>query len=288
MSDPTLPYHDTVAVLASMHGKERVIAPLLKQGLGLSVEVPPGLDTDRFGTFSREIARTLSPLEAARAKINAAFERAPHARVGIASEGSFGPHPFIPFLPLGQELVLLIDRDDALELTGQDASPATNFGHVVVAEISGALSFAERSGFPRHGLIVLGCRDGLPAPDLALIKDIPDRRTLEAAVGKVIAQGGTAFVETDMRAHRNPTRMSAIGRATADLVRRYQSRCPVCAQRGFDVTERLPGRPCAACGAATRLIQHEVLSCTACSHRETRPAAASAAADPGSCDYCNP
>ncbi len=286
MSGLALPYQNTVAVLASMHGKERVIAPLLQE-LGLSVAVAPGLDTDRFGTFSREIERTLSPLEAARAKIHAAFERAPHARVGLASEGSFGPHPFIPFLPLGQELVLLIDRDAALELTGRDASPATNFGHVVAPDLSSALSFAERSGFPGHGLIVVGCRDGLPAPDLALIKDLPDRRALEAAVARVIALCGAAFVETDMRAHRNPTRMSAIGRATADLVRRYLSRCPVCAQRGFDITERLPGLPCAACGAATRLILTEVLSCTACNYREMRPAA-SAVADPGSCDYCNP
>ena len=43
------------AVLATMHGKERAIAPLLQRTLGLAVKVPPGLDTDRFGTFSRAL-----------------------------------------------------------------------------------------------------------------------------------------------------------------------------------------------------------------------------------------
>ena len=65
-ADP--PYHKTVAVLATMHGKERVIAPILEQGLGLRVALALGLDTDRFGTFSREVERTGSQLDAARAK----------------------------------------------------------------------------------------------------------------------------------------------------------------------------------------------------------------------------
>ncbi len=89
-----------------MHGKERAIGPVLAQGLGLRVALAMGLNTDRFGTFSREIERTGSQLDAARAKIAAGFEYAPYARVGFASEGSFGPHPYIPFLDLGRELVL--------------------------------------------------------------------------------------------------------------------------------------------------------------------------------------
>jgi hypothetical protein len=45
------------AVVATMHGKERVIGPVLAHTFGLSVVVPDGLDTDRFGTFTREVAR---------------------------------------------------------------------------------------------------------------------------------------------------------------------------------------------------------------------------------------
>ena len=111
-------YNNTTAVLATMHAKERVIAPLLARDLGLRVELAFGLNSDRLGTFSREIEREGSQLDAARAKIAAAFENAPYARVGIASEGSFGPHPHIPFLALDRELILLIDRETVFELLG--------------------------------------------------------------------------------------------------------------------------------------------------------------------------
>jgi hypothetical protein len=146
------PYKNTLAVLATMHGKERVIAPVLKDGLGLDVCLAMDLDTDRFGTFSRDIERTGSQLDAAKAKIAAGFECAPYARVGIASEGSFGPHPYIPFLALDRELVLLIDRERGLELAGHFASPETNYGHTVVSDVETAIAFAEGSKFPDHGL----------------------------------------------------------------------------------------------------------------------------------------
>lgn len=101
------------AVLATMHHKERVIAPLLGRFLGLQVQVPAGFDSDRFGTFSRDVARTGSALDAARAKIAAGFAHLPDATVGLASEGSFGPPPELPFISMGVELVLLVDRDSA-------------------------------------------------------------------------------------------------------------------------------------------------------------------------------
>lgn len=52
-----LPYQRVEAILATMHGKERVIAPLLERELGLKVRVTTGLDTAQFETFSREIER---------------------------------------------------------------------------------------------------------------------------------------------------------------------------------------------------------------------------------------
>lgn len=288
MSRDRFSYDNTPAVLATMHGKERVISPLLERDLGLRVELALGLNTDRFGTFSREIERAGSQLDAARAKIQAAFENAPRVTIGIASEGSFGPHPYLPFLALGRELILLIDRETGLELTGHDASPETNFDYAIVSNVAAAVEFAERVKFPDHGLIVMGCVDHQPAHHQALIKDITDRETLEAAVSKAVDRCGAAFVETDMRAHRNPTRMSAIGRATADLVRRFGSRCPECNYPGFDITERVPGLPCAWCGEPTRLIQREILSCHSCRHRHERSATDKTTADPGHCEGCNP
>ena len=103
MAPPPRLYKGARALLATMHGKERVIAPLAARFLGLSVDVAPGLDTDAFGTFSRDVARAGSPLDAARAKIEAAFALAADVEVALASEGSFGPHPHVPFAALGRE-----------------------------------------------------------------------------------------------------------------------------------------------------------------------------------------
>lgn len=280
-------YEGARALLATMHGKERVIAPLAARFLGLSLEVAPGLDTDAFGTFSRNVARTGSPLDAARAKIAAAFALAGDVQVALASEGSFGPHPHVPFAALNRELVVLIDRASGLELVGQHASLDTNFAHEVVTERAAALAFAERAGFPAHGVIVMGVRGGQPAPDLTLIKDIAAPDTLADAAQAAIALTGAAHIETDMRAHRNPRRMRAIKHAMIDLVRRARSQCPKCARPGFGVTGRFAGLPCAWCTAPTLLTRAEVWTCAGCGHREERPVVATTA-DPMHCEECNP
>ena len=150
------------------------------------------------------------------------------------------------------------------------------------------MAFAEAAKFPEHGLVVLGAQDEKPAPALALFKKIDDAAELEAAVSKVIGICGSAFVETDMRAHRNPTRMTAIGRAASDLVRRNNSLCPVCQWPGYDVTEQIKGLPCSLCGEPTDVIRAEILSCRKCTHREERAVAVRDQADPGQCAQCNP
>ena len=281
-------YRGERAVLTSMHGKDRVIAPILRHELGLMVGLAVGVNTDQFGTFSREIQRTGTQLDAARAKIAAGFKHAPLARVGLASEGSFGPHPSFPFMAVGRELILMADRESGLELSGYDVSLETNFGHAVAKDFSAAFALAKRAGFPEHGLIVMACKDGEPAPHLMLDKEVTDVAALKAAVGCALRISGAAFVETDMRAHRNPTRMTAIERATRDLVRRFHSRCPECGYPGFDLTERILGLPCAWCGEPTRVIMAEVLGCLSCGHRKERSAVTNPTAEPGQCDSCNP
>jgi hypothetical protein len=186
MSSAPRPYERTEAVLATKHGKEQVIAPLLERALGLRVAATTNVDTDRFGTFSRDVERTGSQIDAARAKIAAAFAAAPDVHVALASEGSFGPHPYIPFLPLAREIVVLSDRASGLELIGHHASPTTNFSHAVVSDVAAAFAFADRAQFPGHGLIVLGCSDGQPAPARALIKDIRSPADFTNAVERVI------------------------------------------------------------------------------------------------------
>lgn len=275
------------AALATMHGKERALAPVLGRFLGLRVEAVPGLDTDRFGAFSREVERAGSPLDAARAKAAAAFDRDPGARIALASEGSFGPHPLLPFVALGRELVLLADRATGVEVVGAHADVGANFAHAVVPHAAAAVAFAERVGFPEQGIIVAGHLDGRPSPRLGLFKAIGGRADLERAVERVVSRCGAASVETDMRAHRNPRRMRAIKRAGLDLVRNFRRRCPACLRPGFVIVERVPGVPCSWCGEPTREVQAEVSACAGCGHRVERPTG-QATADPGRCDSCNP
>jgi hypothetical protein len=270
-----------------MHAKERVMAPILRDELGLTIELAKGLDTDRFGTFSREVPRTGTQMDAARAKILAGFECTPGARVGLASEGSFGPHPEMPFWAIGRELVLLIDRQSGLEVCGWDVSSDTNFSQEVVRDVAAARAFAERVMFPEHGVILIGCQEESPAPALMVDKSIQDFPGLEISVTKALRSFGAVSIEADMRAHRNPTRMAAIARATRDLVRRFNRRCSQCSGPGFDVVTLVPGLPCAWCGEPTSCSVAEVLACKLCGHREERKAAVTHA-DPGQCASCNP
>jgi len=275
-------YRGDRAVLATMHAKEKVIAPIAERFLGLRLEVTNGVDTGTFGTFSRDIERTGSQLDAARAKIVAAFESTPDLQIGLASEGSFGPHPYIPLCPLEREIVVLVDRRASLELVGHHATPDTNFAHIIVTNTADALVFAERVGFPDHGVIVMASRDGQPAHDPALIKEAATCDELAATLHQVIATASAAFVETDMRAYRNPRRMRAIKRATIDLARRARSPYPGCGRPGYAVTERLPGLPCSWCGEPTLRVRENVRSCVGCGWRVER-AVEPLAADPGHC-----
>ncbi len=84
----------------------------------------------------------------------------------------------------------------------------------------------------------------IASPDVALIKDIATPAQLRAASIKVFGACGFAFVETDMRAHRNPHPMRAIERATIDLIR--------CV--GWHLSDRTArGRHACRCGAMRRL-----------------------------------
>ena len=154
------PFRGRLAVLATMHRKEQAIAPVLEEALGLQVEVPPGLDTDRFGTFTREVPRPGTQLATARLKAQAALAAVPEADFGLASEGSFGPHPWLPWVAGGRELIVLMDRAGGFELIGADLTAETNWGSRLVSSVADALAFVQSVGFPSHAVVVIGAHKG--------------------------------------------------------------------------------------------------------------------------------
>lgn len=276
------------AAIATMHGKEGVIAPILTQTLGLVPSLTVGLDTDKFGTFSREIERRAGQLETARAKALAALLLDINAHFAVASEGSFGPDPFSPFMGVGREIVLMIDRQTGAEVAGFDITPDTNYGHRVVRDIEDGLSFSRHVGIPEHSVVVMTAKGDQPDTSKPVLKGLSSPDEIRSALEEVLRCDDQAFIEADMRAHCNPTRMKSIERAAFDMIRRWQSKCPTCGYPGWNVARRLPGRKCHWCGNPTRLPATDIYRCNHCSYETYDDTPGKGRAAPGACDICNP
>ncbi len=275
-------------VIATMHQKEQVIAPLVEAALGVQAIVPSAFDSDRFGTFTRDIPRSGSQREAARHKAEAALA-ATGATLAIASEGAFFPHPGAPYVACNREIVLCLDREQNLEIVGEVVSTQTNYAQQTVRSLAEALAFAERVGFPDHGLVVMP--QAQPQPGDPIVKGIRDPSVLVQTVEQFLSQSPTAQVhlETDMRAMHNPTRMQAIAEATQNLLQRVQQVCPACDCPGFSCVDQIPGLPCQWCQMPTAMIRAERFACQRCDYQEYRPNALGLTqADPAHCAYCNP
>ena len=268
---------DRVA-LGTMHGKEVAIAPPLA-ALGIALQ-RADLDTDRFGTFAGDVPRAGDMLEAARAKARAAAD-ATGLSTALASEGSYGPHPYMPFLPLGRELLLWLDTRSGREIVETLTDSQPNYDQETLSDPPAAVGFLTRMGFPKTAVIV---QSAAGAPPLA--KGITDHATLDEAIRAAVAMSGTALLQTDMRAHLNPRRMSMIGDLAQRLALRLATPCPTCTAPGFGRLRSLAGLPCRDCGSATSLIAAELYGCTACSHEEQKRREGEA--DPAHCPYCNP
>lgn len=274
------------AVLATMHRKEQVIAPLLEQELGIQIFVPPDLNTDVFGTFTRDVKRLGTQIEAARAKAAKAIELTGET-LALASEGSFGPHPVVPYLATNCEIILLLDQSSGLELIGQAFSTATNYCHQLVGSWQEARQFAQKVGFPEHGLVVIGDDSLIDGPQIT--KGITCEDQLADAVRVMLRHSHKVHLETDMRASYNPSRMKVIRQATQDLLRKIAQTCPQCCWPGFDIVERKPGLPCKLCHQPTPLTHSALYSCQHCEFsQEALFPDGRNTADPGECEYCNP
>ncbi|MEB3311772.1 MAG: DUF6671 family protein [Snowella sp.] len=281
-------FQNRTIVIATKHQKEQVIAPLLTEAFNLNVIVPPDFDTDQFGTFTRDIKRRGTQIEAARFKAEAILEQTGES-LAIASEGSFAPHPAFPFISANREIVLLLDKKHDLVIYGEELSTETNHYHQTVKTIEEALVFAEKIGFPEHGLVAMFDPD-TQHPE-QIFKGIQSQEEFIKTVQFVLQESltKTAHLETDMRAMCNPTRMKVIEKATQNLIQKLRQYCPQCNIPGFDVTEKRSGLPCSWCNAPTSLILAEVYQCHRCHfQQEQRFPTGIKAADPTYCSYCNP
>lgn len=271
-------------VIATKHSKESVIATPLEEALGVKCFTHSGFDTDVFGTFSGEVPRGADSLETARAKCMAAME-ATGSDLAVASEGSFGPHPIYFFASADEELLLFMDRKNGIEIFARELSTETNFNGKEVSSMEELEAFSLLVNFPSHALILRDAMHGTQA----IVKGIVDSITLRDVFYSIIRQHKSVYVETDMRAMYNPTRMKVIHAANQKLLRKILSLCPDCAWPGFDVTDYKLGLPCSDCGNPTQSILSVLYSCKSCGfEREQKYPKERRTEEPRFCDFCNP
>lgn len=284
------PYAGRTAVLATKHGKERQIAPFLRVALDLQVSVPPDLDTDLLGTFSGELPRQGSPIQVALQKARMGMW-ASGLTLGLANEGSFGPHPAFPMLIADTEILVFVDDERGIQVQEVLVSEQAIAAQCTTRSLDEIAPFLERVLFPSHGLIVrpLAALATL-SPD-QIIKGITDTATLARAIEQsaALSPDKLAHIETDLRANMNPTRRRIIRRVAACLARRLARLCPQCATPGWGQVDVVCGLPCEWCGGATALVREEISGCPSCSYREYTPRSDHKRTAPAAqCPFCNP
>lgn len=270
--------------LPTLHGKQTIIKSVLEPATGCTVVHVPEVNTDSFGTFTRDIARTGNQLQAARIKARAALEYS-GLEVAIASEGAFVSDPIAGVIPWNVEIVLLVDMRNGQEIVGMAQGPA-RAGQGLARTPDELLQLAREMGFPEHRL----CLRPDHSEDPRVIKGLGSADELLDAFALALSRSSRqqVFAESDLRAHCNPTRQSMIRRATEDLLDRMLSMCPACGLPGFALSGHRPGRPCRLCASATREPLAHLWSCAVCHYDEERRDGLPTLADPARCDRCNP
>ena len=271
-------------IIATKHEKEKVIAPVLERKLGAECIVVENFDTDVLGTFSGEAERKDDPITTARKKCLLAMDLC-YCDLGIASEGSFGPHPAMYFAAADDEILLFTDRKNDLEIIVRELSTDTNFAGREIKTEKQLQDFAEQIKFPSHGLIIRKAKDDFTE----IVKGITDPEILKEIFRHFISVYGMAYAETDMRAMYNPTRMSVIEKAAEKLADKINSFCPQCGTPGFGITEAKQGLRCMLCNLPTRSTLSYIYVCRKCSFtKEEMYPHDKKAEDPMYCDMCNP
>ena len=270
--------------LPTLHGKGAQIIPAL-QALGEYEVIEVAIDTDSFGTFSGEKERELTPLDAAIAKARLAMEVTGFDSA-IASEGSIGNDPQIPFIISDREVVVFVDQREDLIIHESYRS-----FEIVAARMEFKVGddlddFLTRADFPNHKLIVTARQDD----GLFVAKGIESRESLDQSLNEALSKSkdGIAIIESDLRAHCSPSRQVNIEKAARLLAERMAQRCPQCDCIGWGRIDFEFGVECRECGQIDeRVAKREINGCLRCSHRACGKVLREMI-DAGECQRCNP
>lgn len=277
-------FNNRKVAICSQHGKEHVMRPLIKHYLGLDVKAQIGINTDEFGTFTGEIERFSDPITTLRNKIHKGLHVS-GLSLGIGNEGSFGPHPEMPFIPCDQEIAMLIDLENNIEIFEVVISTNTNHAQMPINSVEDLVEFATRADFPSHALILKEVKEGKVC---SIRKGILGWELLYSIMMEFSSKDSTIIAETDMRAHLNPTRMKVIEQAVDSVLRKVGNTCPKCQWPGFASVETKRGLKCIQCEQPTKLTLSKLYKCKCCAYTDERFFTEGQSASPQYCDHCNP
>jgi hypothetical protein len=278
------PYFDQTIVLTTKHEKLSLIGPILESELNLNVALHEA-DTDQLGTFTGEVERTLSPRDAAIEKAKLGM-RALGSSLGVASEGSIGPDPLLPFTRSNIEYIALVDTNLGVEILERYRSLKIIAGDLVTEPSSDISNFLAEVDFPNHKLIAQPNN----SRGQGAIKGIGAFDQLEGAIAKLSALSldGKVHLQSDHRSHCSPSRQYNIIQAARLLAERIKALCPSCSCPGFGEKRYERGLDCLECGElVSGAVKFEISGCVKCSFEEKGPQLAQSA-DPSSCNGCNP
>uniref|UniRef100_UPI00404B9F62 DUF6671 family protein n=1 Tax=Flavobacterium sp. TaxID=239 RepID=UPI00404B9F62 len=271
-------------LIATQHGKEKVMQPLLEKHFDFTCLPNNNFDTDTLGTFSGEIERKGDALETLRKKCEIALKKN-NLEVVIASEGSFGAHPSLFFASANDELVMFKDEVLDIEVVARTISLETNFDTAEVQTQKQLLEFAAKALFPSHALIIQSTTKSAEY----IFKGIRSEEELLEKFIFLKENFTNIVVSTDMRAMHNPTRMKVIAETTEKLIQKLKSVCPNCSLPGFDVVKINSGLICSSCNLPTNSTLSHQYNCKKCDYSEIKKFPLNKTEeDPMYCNYCNP
>ena len=269
--------------LATKHGKLEQIAPWFKTLPEYKLELAE-IDTDVFGSFSGEISRAQSPRETAIAKARAGAELL-GTEYGLASEGTIGPHPQMPWINSDHELLALVSGDGEIVLVETYLSTEIHAHTEIVSPGLNIESLAKKLDLPSHAAIVTGEIDG----EAFANKGITESGELASVIERAFSEGATQVkVETDFRAMFSPSRQLNISKCAERLVKRLATNCPACNQIGWGRIGFEYGVNCRDCLSVVSSVPNsERLGCISCDYSEYRSLGVDFV-EASRCDYCNP
>lgn len=278
------PFFGETVYFGTKHDKALALAPLFLE-IGMRCETVD-VDTDEFGTFTGEVERQGSVKDTLRRKVDAVLKVKPEARFILASEGSFGPHPFVGFIQSDYEVLLFCDKFSGVEVFAEELSAETNHDQIEFGPHDDLKAFLDRVNFPSHAIIVRPIGN---SP--SVFKGLNTWHGVGQAIIDcfLVSSEPKVILSTDMRASFNPTRMLVIAQAGKKLLQRLTSFCPSCSTIGFGPVKGVPGLQCSGCGLSTQITKEVVHGCVTCRFEQVREREDGLKfADPAECDFCNP